>query len=105
MKVAQACDSDGLMTCATDFNTAVGKARTTQEKCRALSNYNTCFASKSVGCSSNVASSFDVVSNSAKSSFSCETTPADNSASNADAGDSTSNSESNINSVTLVCDT
>merc|ERR1712048_291404 len=82
----------------------VEKARNTHEKCRALSNYDTCFVFNSLWCSSNLVSSLTKQIDSAKSSFSCETTPADISASNPDADDSQSNSESNSNAVKLVCD-
>merc|ERR1711879_375678 len=73
--------------------------------CTAVSDYDTCFASKSSGCPSSMVSSFTAQIDNAKSSLECEKTPAENSVSNPDAEDSASNSESASNVVTVACDT
>merc|ERR1712187_368426 len=70
----------------------------------ALNNYDTCFAFNSLWCSSDLISSLTSHIDSAKSSFSCETTLADNSASNPDADDLSSNSENDSSAVNVVCD-
>merc|ERR1712187_327377 len=96
--VTAACDAAGLSKCTSDFSSSLG-ATSKVAKCAALLEYETCFAAKSAGCTSQ-ATALSSTMASTKAQLGCD---GDNSATDP-AAETSSGSEESSNVVTVACD-